>query len=202
MKIGIDIDDTTFVTVKSMLKYADKFQEEIFGTSTTRDNFGLITNQKYLNVLYGWDDATKHDFFVKYYKQVLEDCTMMTDANSVIKKLKDQGDKIYFVTSRLMDIPGCDAEAITKKSLAAFDIPYDKLFIHINDKVDFFKKHGINLCIEDSFNTCNSMMDSGIPAILMTTKMNEKLESGRIKRVHNWIDIYKAIEQMREQNSR
>jgi hypothetical protein len=46
------------------------------------------------------------------------------------------------------------------------------------------------------------MMDSGIPAILMTTKMNEKLESGRIKRVHNWIDIYKAIEQMREQNSR
>lgn len=58
MKIGIDIDDTTFVTVKSMLKYADMYQEEISGTSTTRDSFGLITNQKYLNVLYGWDDET------------------------------------------------------------------------------------------------------------------------------------------------
>ena len=29
MKIGIDIDDTTFLTVKSMLKYADIFEEEI-----------------------------------------------------------------------------------------------------------------------------------------------------------------------------
>lgn len=29
MKIGIDIDDTTLLTVKSMLKYADIFQEEI-----------------------------------------------------------------------------------------------------------------------------------------------------------------------------
>lgn len=31
MKIGIDIDDTTFLTVKSMLKYADIFEEEISG---------------------------------------------------------------------------------------------------------------------------------------------------------------------------
>jgi len=31
MKIGIDIDDTTFLTIKSMLKYADKYQEEITG---------------------------------------------------------------------------------------------------------------------------------------------------------------------------
>ena len=29
MKIGIDIDYTTFFTVKTMLKYADKFEEEI-----------------------------------------------------------------------------------------------------------------------------------------------------------------------------
>ena len=32
MRIGIDIDDTTFLTVKSMLKYADKFEEEIAQT--------------------------------------------------------------------------------------------------------------------------------------------------------------------------
>ena len=34
MKIGIDIDDTTFLTVKSMLKYADIFEEEITGIPT------------------------------------------------------------------------------------------------------------------------------------------------------------------------
>lgn len=39
MKIGIDIDDTTFLTVKSMLKYADIFEEEISGVPTNRDSF-------------------------------------------------------------------------------------------------------------------------------------------------------------------
>ena len=59
MKIGIDIDDTTFLTVKSMLKYADIFEEEISGIPTNRDSFGLIENRYYLKALYGWDDETK-----------------------------------------------------------------------------------------------------------------------------------------------
>ncbi len=29
MKIGIDIDDTTFFTIKSMLKYANEFEKQI-----------------------------------------------------------------------------------------------------------------------------------------------------------------------------
>ena len=40
MKIGIDIDDTTFLTVKSMLKYADLYQEELSGKPLNRDSFG------------------------------------------------------------------------------------------------------------------------------------------------------------------
>ena len=51
MKIGIDIDDTIFLTVKSMLKYADIFEEEISGIPTNRDSFGLIKNRYYLKVL-------------------------------------------------------------------------------------------------------------------------------------------------------
>ena len=37
MIIGIDIDDTTFLTVKSMLKYADIFEQEISGKTINRD---------------------------------------------------------------------------------------------------------------------------------------------------------------------
>ena len=68
MRIGIDIDDTTFLTVKSMLKYADLYQEELSGKPLNRDSFGMITNRYYLNVLYGWDNDTKFEFFDKYYK--------------------------------------------------------------------------------------------------------------------------------------
>ena len=66
MKIGIDIDDTTFLTIKSMLKYADKYQEEITGKARKNDSLGLVTNRYYLKVLYGWDDQTKFTFFNKY----------------------------------------------------------------------------------------------------------------------------------------
>ena len=44
MKIGIDIDDTTFLTVKSMLKYADIFELEN-GRKTVKNNMGVIKNR-------------------------------------------------------------------------------------------------------------------------------------------------------------
>ncbi|HCC03404.1 MAG TPA: hypothetical protein DEP51_00895, partial [Clostridiales bacterium] len=106
MKIGIDIDDTTFFTVKSMLKYGNIFEEEISGKPIDRDNFGLIKNRYYLNALYGWDNETKFKFFDKYYKNVLEECVMLPDANTVIQKLKEEGDTIHFITARLMNIEG------------------------------------------------------------------------------------------------
>ena len=98
MKIGIDIDDTTFLTVKSMLKYADIFEEEISGVPTNRDSFGLIKNRYYLKALYGWDEKTKFAFFNKYYKNVLEECTMLPNADKTIQKLKEEGKSIIIST--------------------------------------------------------------------------------------------------------
>ena len=199
MKIGIDIDDTTFFTMKSMLKYADIFEEEISGVPTNRDNFGLIKNRYYLKELYGWDDETKYKFFNKYYKNVLEECTMLPDANNIIQKLKEDGDTIHFITARLMDVEGCDTEAITRKSLEDFNIPYDSLNLHISDKISFFKQNNIDLCIEDSYETCRQLTDIGIKSILMTTKMNSEIDSEEIERVNNWQEVYEVIEKYRKQ---
>ena len=193
MKIGIDIDDTTLLTVKSMLKYADIYEEEISGIPTSRESFGLIKNRYYLKALYGWDDKTKFNFFDKYYKNVLEECTMLPNADKTIKKLKEEGDTIYFVTARLMNIKNCDTEEITKKSLQDFDIPYDSLNLHISDKLKFFKENQINLCIEDSYETCRELTDNGIKSILMTTKMNADINDTEITRVNNWDEIYEEI---------
>ena len=197
MKIGIDIDDTTFLTVKSMLKYADLFEEEISGVPTNRDSFGLIKNRYYLQALYGWSDETKFEFFRKYYKNVLEECTMLPNADVVIQKLKEEGNTIHFITARLMNIEGCDTEKITKESLKKFNIPYDYLDLHVSDKLKFFKENNIDLCIEDSYETCRQLTDNGINAILMTTKMNEQIDAGIIPRVHNWNEIYEEIQKIK-----
>ena len=193
MKIGIDIDDTTFFTVKSMLKYGNIFEEEISGKPIDRDNFGLIKNRYYLNALYGWDNETKFKFFDKYYKNVLEECVMLPDANTVIQRLKKEGDTIHFITARLMNIEGCDTECITRNSLKKYHIPYDSLNLHISDKLSFFKENKIDICIEDSFETCRQMTDNGIKSILMTTKMNCDVDNQEIVRVNNWNEIYEEI---------
>lgn len=193
MKIGIDIDDTTFLTVKSMLKYADIFEEEISGEPTNRDSFGLIKNRYYLKALYGWDEKTKFAFFDKYYKNVLEECTMLPNADKTIQKLKEEGNTIHFITARLMNIKNCDTETITKRSLDKFNIPYDSLNLYISDKLTFCKEHEIDVLIEDSYETCRELADNGIKSILMTTKMNNDIEDKEIVRVNNWDEIYKKI---------
>ena len=193
MKIGIDIDDTTFVTVKSMLKYADKFELERTG-KVNKDSFGLIKDRYYLKALYKWDDETKYAFFNKYYKNILEECTLMKDADITLQKLKSEGDEINFVTARLMDIDGCETEKITKESLKKFNIPYDSLNLHVIDKVKFFKENNIDICIEDSYETCSRLQSLGIKSILMTTKMNEKIDTKDVERVNNWNEIYDIIE--------
>lgn len=193
MKIGIDIDDTTFLTIKSMLKYADKYQEEITGKARKNDSLGLVTNRYYLKVLYGWDDQTKFTFFNKYYKSVLEECELIPNANKVINKLKDDGNKIYFITARLMNIDGCDTKNITKESLRKFGINYDELYLGVKDKLTFCKDNNIDLLIEDSYETCLELVNNGVKAMLMTTKMNENIDAKDIPRVSSWIEIYDLI---------
>lgn len=198
MKIGIDIDDTTFITVKSMLKYADIYEEEISEMPTNRCKFGLIENRYYLKALYGWDEKTKFAFFDRYYRNVLEECTLMNRADEVIQRLKLEGDSIHFITSRLMNIKNCDTEAITRKSLSDFCIPYDSLNLHIFNKLDFFLKEKIDICIEDSYETCRELADNGVKTILMTTKMNSKIDADNIVRVNNWLEVYEEIKKYKK----
>lgn len=193
MKIGIDIDDTTVVTVKSMIKYADLYDTQRLGRKGTNGNLGLIQNRYYLKVLYGWDDKTKFDFFDTYYKNVLEECTVMPNAPEVIKKLKEEGNEISFITARLLNIKNCDTENITIKTLKDNNIPYDKLIINASDKLKFCQENGIQIFIEDSYETCKQLEEYGIKTFLMTTKMNENIDAENIERVHDWNEICQKV---------
>lgn len=193
MNIGIDIDDTTVITVKSMIKYADLYDTQILGRKGTNGNLGLIQNRYYLKVLYGWDDKTKFEFFDTYYKNVLEECTVMPNASEVINKLKEEGNEILFITARLLNIKNCDTENITIKTLKDNNIQYDKLIINASDKLKFCRENNIQIFIEDSYETCKQLEENGIKTFLMTTKMNENIDVGNIERVHDWNEIYEKV---------
>ncbi len=193
MRIGIDIDDTTFITVKAMIKYADVYHSQVLGRKTTKNTLGLIQNRYYLKAIYGWNDNEKFDFFDKYYKDVLKECKMMKDANIVCQRLKEKGHQIYFITARLTNIKDCQTEEITKQSLEENHIPYDKLIINASDKLKVAKENEIQVFIEDSYDTCKELLENGIESILMTTKMNQDIHQETIVRVKNWKEIYEEI---------
>lgn len=197
MKIGIDIDDTSFITVNSMIKYADKYDIEELGRKGINEDFGLIQNRYYLKILYGWSEKEKFNFFDMYYKNVLEECVLMPNADKVCQKLKAEGDSLYFITARLTNVKNCNTEEITKKSLLDNSIVYDELIFNANDKIEMSKEKEIDLFIEDSYETCVELEKIGIKSILMTTRMNQNIDSGNIKRVYNWDEVYEQIKNIK-----
>ena len=190
MRIGIDIDDTTVVTVKSMIKYADIYDREQLGKKGINGNFGLIQNRYYLQALYGWSKEEKFAFFAGALVFL-----PLPNAPEVIRKLREEGNEIFFITARLNNIKNCDTETITQNTLNENNIPYDKLIVNASDKLKVCQEYGIDIFIEDSFDTCKELQENGIKSYLMTTKMNENIETGDIERVSCWDEIYLKINQ-------
>lgn len=193
MIIGIDIDDTTVVTVKSMVKYGDKYDTEVLGREAKKDNLGQIKDRYYMNALYGWTEEEKFAFFDMYYKNVLEECYPLPNAVEMINKLKSEGNDIIFITARLTNIKNCNTENITKTTLEKYGIPYDKIILNVDNKLKFCKENGVEIFIDDSFDTCKSLQENGIKAYLMTTKMNINIETQDVERVTSWDEIYDKI---------
>jgi len=193
MVIGIDIDDTTVVTVKSMVKYGDKYDQEVLGRQASKDNLGKIKDRYYMQALYGWTEKEKFDFFDMYYKNVLEECYPLPRASEIINKLKFDGNEIVFITARLTNIKNCDTENITKATFEKYNINYDKLIMNVDNKLEYCREHGVEIFIDDSFETCKCLQENGIKAYLMTTKMNMNIDYANIERVSSWNEIYDKI---------
>lgn len=200
MEIGIDIDDTLVVTYEPMLRYADKFNEEKFGEKKLKENIGKIETHHYLSAIFEWDNETKFEFFRKYYADVLKECKIKDYAAEAVRKLKEDGHKIYFISARITDIEGCDAVGITEEMLKNNNVPYDKLVVDAEEKVRGSVSLGVDVFVEDSFENCKKLSKAGIKTFLITSKINAKVDSGDIERVDDWNDLYKKITEYYDEN--
>ena len=200
MEIGIDIDDTLVVTHEPMLRYADKFNEEKFGVKKLKDNIGNISTHHYLSAIFEWDTETKFEFFRKYYADVLRECEIKEYAAEAVRKLKQAGHKIYFISARLTNIEGCDAKGITLDALKKYNVPFDKLVIDAEEKVRDSVSLGVDVFVEDSFDNCKKLSKAGIKTYLITSPINKNVDSGDVERVENWKELYEKITKYYEEN--
>lgn len=193
MNIGVDIDDTIVITTECIIKYADIFNKEVLGKEKNINEMGKIKDRFYLNNLYGWSDELKKQFFQKYYKNILLECKVMKDVSKVLNRLKEEGDKIIFITARMTYIKNCETYEITKNMLNENNIPYDLIVMDAREKLNYAKENNIDIFIEDSFETCKTLEETGIKSLLMTSVMNENIDTYEIERVHSWEEVYNKI---------
>lgn len=196
MKIGIDLDDTTFILVDAMLKYADKYNVEVLGRNERKHEFDKLTTHKYLNTLYQWDDETKFKFFDMFYANVLEESEVSPKADEVIRNWKKQGHEIYFISRRLENIENCNTMEITKNSLDRYQVPYDEIILNTENKTQIALEKKIDIFIDDSYEICLALEEAGIKSYLMTSRMNRNLETKDIERVLNWEHLAEAVEKL------
>ena len=65
--------------------------------------------------------------------------------------------------------------------------------MNYQDKKELIKEIKIELFIDDSVKFCEDMENLGIKAFIMSSRINEGIDTGKITRVNNWNEIYERI---------
>ena len=195
MNIGIDIDDTISETFETLLPYAQKYTIEDLKIKSE-----INMNQDFLDHFYivkmnGWKEQEAISFWNKYYGEILKKVNIKKFAAEVINKLKQEGNKIYFITAR-WDMPNDNIQEITKQWLKKNNVEYDELIINASDKLQLIKEKNIDVFIDDSFKNCKNIAEnSNTKVYMMTSRVNGTFNHEKITRVYSWPEIYSLIKE-------
>jgi uncharacterized HAD superfamily protein len=113
----------------------------------------------------------------------------------VINKLHDEGHEIIIITAR-NDKEYSNPYITTYLYLVKNDILFDKIYVNIENKGAFCKEQKVDVFIDDSVRNCKSTIDSGIITLLFDNTFNK--ENKDIRRVFNWNEAYKIINEIND----
>lgn len=190
MRIGIDIDGVLTDCERFMIDYWSKFSAE-------NNIEGNITLGEYDDTkMFNCSDEQAIEFWRKYVIYYFENYPVRDFAREIIKKLKDEGNEIYIVTSR--DDYGVPPEFvgqiknITKKWLDKNEICYDKLIFTQESKLPYCIGNYIEVMVEDSPENIKEIA-SKIPVICFNNYWNKDIKAKNIVRAYSWYDVYSKL---------
>lgn len=193
MIIGIDIDDTIADTYETLFNYAQNYTLNELKREPTIKEVSCDTHM-YVETLHGWNTEESEKFWELYYEKMLKNVNLKTCTLEYLQKLKDEGNKIIFITARFQPTTfELNVEKITKQWLEKNDIPYDKLIVNASDKQKVAIDEKIDVFIDDSFRNCQAVSDSGIKTYIIDTRLNRDLKRENIERVYSWPHVYMKL---------
>ena len=178
MRIGIDVDDTITNTI-----------EEI-GVLLKKNNLEHLSKDF---DSYSIEDIRNYDELIRNnIDDILSNCTLKENANTIINRLKEDKNEIYIITAR-NNYYSDNVEKITIDYLNKNNIVYDKIFFNCKSKKEICVNNNVDIMIDDNYNIINSFKDSNVKAILFNTIYNLKRDYDGV-RVNNWNEIEKYFE--------
>ena len=192
MNIGIDIDgvltndDEYTMNCMSKFIYENKLEE-------IKDPY----EYEYAKV--NWNQKILNQYLRQYFWDYCEKEPARKYASEIIKKLKEEENNIYIITSRRYttenSINGEKTREMVKNWLKANEIIYDELYFS-EDKTIEIDRLKIDIMIEDNPGT--------IPTFVNHTHVfcydciyNHKLNLENMTRVYSWYNIYMKIKELK-----
>ena len=181
MNIGIDLDDTICATTEVVQEYLEKYSD--------------LKNLNPLEIIN--DEILKQQFFNVYLEEIYEKVIPKKDVISVLKRIRNRGNKLYVITSRRNDYASSvnNVLDIIKKWFLKYKIIIDYIIVlsHDETKIDICNKYKIDLMIDDDPYNYKKLTSFGIRCLLFDENKKFELENY----VTSWLEIEKYIERNR-----
>ncbi len=193
MIIGVDIDDTlTDIRDEvgaAALKYAQSLNKDIDETKVVWDknNNGSSFKERYN---FNYDELLY--FFGNIQENITKKAKPREDVVDVIKKLREDGHKIYIITARDSEFHNNPYE-LSKTWLNKNNIEYDKLIVDARDKEKICREQNVEIFIDDKLSNCLQISNENIVTIRIT---NYTEQHQNIVNKKNWKEIYEYIKQL------
>ena len=193
MKIGIDIDNT-LTDVQAELNRAAYNYAKTLGKNIDEKNLleNINNNANFYKEKFKFN-YEELKYFLKYIQEdIINRANPRDKAVETIRKLKNEGHKIYIITARAKEYHD-DPYMLSKKWLDENNIVYDKLIVDAIDKTNICKKEKIDIFIDDQLHNCIALSNVGIKTIRIS---KDKKQYDKIITLDNWNSIYKYIIEM------
>ena len=189
MNIGIDID--------GVLTNDDDYLIDTITKYVLENNLeGLKRPYVYEYGKVNWSKSILDNYREKYFWDYCKNEPTRKYASEVIKKLKDEENNIYIITSRHFTTEktkeGEKSREITKKWLEKNKIIYDELYFS-PDKTKEIDSLKIDIMIEDSPETIPTFVKH-THVFCYDCRYNRELRLDNMTRVFSWYDIYMKIQ--------
>ncbi len=181
-KIALDLDGVVFDSENLYRVYTEIYDVEKNKKDTIIDNTQRIFQKRY-----NWTEEEFKSFYNENAETILKTANIMTGADIVLNKLKDNFELIV-VTSRN------DFETnIARNKLAQIGLENIKIYNNEHHKIEKLLEEHVDYIIDDDADICKNASEKGICALYFKNNASNRLDKNKVVNVNNWGEIYKYL---------